>query len=238
MFSKPTSVTYISNGFHSTGKDKHFGVDFAENGINAIRASADGTVTRSYYSASYGECIMILHQISGQEYETVYAHLKSGSRKVKVGDSVKKGQVIGSMGSTGDSTGQHLHFELHVGRWNVLKSNAVNPLPYFETDTKATTSNNKEYIVKAGDTLYQISRKYNTTIKVLSAYNQIENPNLLKVGQKIKIPSTQAVYYVVKKGDTVSQIAKMFHTSVGKVKEWNQLRDVNKIYPGQKLRVG
>lgn len=93
MFSKPTSVTYISNGFHSTGKDKHFGVDFAENGINAIRASADGTVTRSYYSASYGECIMILHQISGQVYETVYAHLKSGSRKVKVGDSVKKDKL-------------------------------------------------------------------------------------------------------------------------------------------------
>ncbi|MCM3364365.1 LysM peptidoglycan-binding domain-containing protein [Niallia sp. MER TA 168] len=75
-------------------------------------------------------------------------------------------------------------------------------------------------------------------MKVLAAYNQIANPNLIKVGQKIKIPSTQAVYYVVKKGDTVSQIAKTFHTSVSKIEKWNQLKDVNKIYPGQKLRVG
>ncbi|CAI9388814.1 LysM peptidoglycan-binding domain-containing protein [Bacillus sp. T2.9-1] len=89
-----------------------------------------------------------------------------------------------------------------------------------------------------GDTLYEISRKYKTTIKVLTTYNQIANPNLIKVGQKIKIPSTQAVYYVVKKGDTVSQIAKTFHTSVSKIEKWNQLKDVNKIYPGQKLRVG
>ncbi|MGO5011134.1 LysM peptidoglycan-binding domain-containing protein [Niallia sp. Sow4_A1] len=238
MFLKPTSVTYISNGFRSTGKDKHFGIDFAQNGINAIRACADGKVTKSYFSTSYGECIMILHNISGKEYETVYAHLKSGSRKVKVGEYVKKGQVIGIMGNTGDSTGQHLHFELHIGRWNNNKTNAVNPLPYFESDTEAIPSSNNEYIVKKGDTLYEISRKYKTTIKVLAAYNQIANPNLIKVGQKIKIPSTQAVYYVVKKGDTVSQIAKTFHTSVSKIEKWNQLKDVNKIYPGQKLRVG
>ncbi|CAM5582815.1 MULTISPECIES: LysM peptidoglycan-binding domain-containing protein [Niallia] len=238
MFSKPTSVTYISNEFRATGKNMHFGIDFAHNGVNAIKACADGIVSRSYYSASYGECIMILHKISGQEYETVYAHLKRGSRKVKVGDYVKKGQVIGIMGSTGESTGQHLHFELHIGRWNINKSNAVNPLPYFESDSNTTPSRNTEYIVKKGDTLYQISRKYETTIKVLRAFNQIENQDIINVGQKIKIPSQKAVYYVVKKGDTVSRIAKNFHTSAGKIKEWNQLKNVDKIYPGQKLRVG
>lgn len=94
MFSKPTSVTYISNEFRATGKNMHFGIDFAHNGINAIKACADGIVSRSYYSASYGECIMILHKISGQEYETVYAHLKRGSRKVKVGDYVKKDKLL------------------------------------------------------------------------------------------------------------------------------------------------
>ncbi len=157
---------------------------------------------------------------------------------MKVGDYVKKGQVIGIMGSTGESTGQHLHFELHIGRWNINKSNAVNPLPYFESDSNTTPSRNTEYIVKKGDTLYQISRKYETTIKVLRAFNQIENQDIINVGQKIKIPSQKAVYYVVKKGDTVSRIAKNFHTNAGKIKEWNQLKNVDKIYPGQKLRVG
>lgn len=238
MFSRPTTVANITNGFNPSGNTKHFGVDFAQNGTNLITASADGTVTRSYYSTSYGECIMILHEVNGQVYETVYAHLRSGSRNVKVGDYVKKGQVIGIMGNTGNSTGQHLHFELHEGRWNDAKSNAVNPLDYFGTDSKVIVSNIIEYTVKTGDTLYQISKKYNITVQALSAYNNIAIENVIKPGQKLKIPSINPIYYEVKKGDTVSNIANEFHTSVEKIKEWNQLKDINKIYPGQKLRVG
>jgi len=235
---RPTTVANITNRFQPTGNNKHFGVDFAQKGTNLITASADGTVTRSYYSTSYGECIMILHEVNGQVYETVYAHLQSSSRKVKVGDYVKKGQAIGIMGNTGNSSGQHLHFELHEGRWNDAKSNAVNPLDYFVTESKPTVSDNIEYTVKPGDTLYQISKKYNTTVQALSDYNNISKTNVIKPGQKIKIPSTKALYYEIKKGDTISKIAKEFHTSVEKIKEWNELQDINKIYPGQKLRVG
>ncbi|WP_445669116.1 LysM peptidoglycan-binding domain-containing protein [Niallia sp. FSL W8-0635] len=238
MFSKPTTVANITNKFNPSGNNKHFGVDYAQKGTNIITASADGTVTRSYYSTSYGECIMILHEINGQIYETVYAHLKSGSRKVKVGEYVKKGQAIGLMGNTGNSTGQHLHFELHEGRWNDAKSNAVNPLDYFVTDPIAPVSNNIEYTVNKGDTLYQISKSYNTTVQELSAYNNIAKDYVIKPGQKLKIPSKNSIYYEVKKGDTISNIAKEFHTSVEKIKEWNQIKDINKIYPGQKLRVG
>jgi murein DD-endopeptidase MepM/ murein hydrolase activator NlpD len=50
------------------------------------------------------------------------------TRFVSSGAVVKKGQQIGIMGSTGDSTGQHLHFELHRGQWNASKSNAINPV--------------------------------------------------------------------------------------------------------------
>lgn len=109
---------------------KHHGTDFAQPGTHNIKAAASGTVTRSYRSTSYGECVFILHNIRGQQFESVYAHMRAGSRRVNVGQKVKQGQVIGIMGSTGNSTGQHLHFELHKGRWNINKTNSVNPLNY------------------------------------------------------------------------------------------------------------
>ncbi len=56
--------------------------------------------------------------------------MRSGSRTVKEGDSVTQGQTIGVMGETGQAYGQHLHFEMHKGGWNINKSNAVNPLDY------------------------------------------------------------------------------------------------------------
>lgn len=51
-----------------------------------------------------------------------------GSRRVQVGDVVKKGQIIGLMGNTGRSFGAHLHFELHHGKWNPAKSNSIDPI--------------------------------------------------------------------------------------------------------------
>ncbi|HWO78116.1 MAG TPA: M23 family metallopeptidase [Bacillus sp. (in: firmicutes)] len=128
----PTDVTRVTSGFRTSARPNHFGVDFAAPGTHEIYAAADGTVSRSYISSSYGEVIFIVHVIDGQTWETVYAHMREGSRRVMEGDRVRQGQVIGIMGNTGDSTGQHLHFELHKGRWNINKTNAVDPLPYLQ----------------------------------------------------------------------------------------------------------
>lgn len=106
----------------------HKGIDIAKRGTVPIVAAADGVVARSYYSNSYGNAVFISHSINGQLYTTVYAHMRT--RLVSSGQVVKQGQLIGYMGSTGDSTGQHLHFEVHKGPWNPARSNAVNPLSY------------------------------------------------------------------------------------------------------------
>jgi murein DD-endopeptidase MepM/ murein hydrolase activator NlpD len=128
-FMRPCIGTITSKFGKRWGKF-HYGVDIAAKGLVPIVAAADGVVTRSYYSSTYGEVIMIRHNIGGKIYETVYAHMRKGSRKYQAGQYVKKGAVIGYMGSTGRSTGQHLHFEIHVGGWNTRKSNAVDPLQF------------------------------------------------------------------------------------------------------------
>ncbi len=125
-WTKP-AVGTLTSGLGMRWGSFHAGIDIANKVSVPILAAADGVVIRSYYSSSYGNCIFISHYNNGQVYTTVYAHMNT---RLVSGGAVKKGQQIGTMGNTGDSTGQHLHFELHVGEWNAAKSNAVNPLNY------------------------------------------------------------------------------------------------------------
>lgn len=127
VFTKPADGR-ITSGFRPPHRPNHHGVDIAKTGTVPIVAAADGVVIRSYYSPSYGETVFISHYIDGQTYTTVYAHMRRHSRAVSEMQTVKKGQFIGYMGNTGQSFGQHLHFELHRGAWNQAKSNAINPV--------------------------------------------------------------------------------------------------------------
>jgi hypothetical protein len=116
---------------HPIRKEKswHQGVDIAQTGNIPIHAAADGVVTRNQVLGTYGNVVMIVHKIDGATYETNYAHLKYGSKMI-VGQRVKKGELIAYMGNTGSSTAQHLHFEIHKGRWETGQPNAVDPLLY------------------------------------------------------------------------------------------------------------
>ncbi|PGM87602.1 SH3 domain-containing protein [Bacillus cereus] len=127
VFKFPTQGK-ISSTFDMRWEQMHYGIDIAAQGNVSIQAAAAGKVVKSYYSASYGNVVFIAHQINGKLYTTVYAHMKD--RTVQAGDQVQTGQLVGHMGNTGHSYGQHLHFELHNGEWNFEKTNAVNPLPY------------------------------------------------------------------------------------------------------------
>ncbi len=86
----------------------HYGLDIANEPGTPVYATAAGTVTTTDYETSYGKRIIIKH---GNGYETLYGHLYS--YLVRSGDQVIKGQIIGLMGSSGISTGPHLHYEVH-----------------------------------------------------------------------------------------------------------------------------
>ena len=89
----------------------HRGTDFAARSGTPIMASGSGTVTRARWCGGGGNCVKIKHNST---YETIYAHMKAFAKGIKEGRKVKQGQIIGYVGSTGMSTGPHLHYEVIV----------------------------------------------------------------------------------------------------------------------------
>jgi len=103
------------------GHRMHSGVDFAAPKGTAIHATADGVVVSAKRESGYGNTVRIRHAFG---FETVYAH--QTKLRVKAGQKVSRGEQIGDMGSTGRSTGVHLHYEVH------LHGRPVNPMTYLE----------------------------------------------------------------------------------------------------------
>ncbi|WP_299132193.1 DUF5930 domain-containing protein [uncultured Amaricoccus sp.] len=103
------------------GRRKHAGVDFAAPKGTPILATADGVVVAAERESGYGNVVRIRHELG---FETVYAH--QSKIRVHVGQRVSRGEQIGDMGSTGRSTGVHLHYEVHVN------GTAVDPMTFLE----------------------------------------------------------------------------------------------------------
>lgn len=124
LLKTPVNGARLSSGF---GRRKHpvlgytkmhKGTDFAAPSGTPIFAAGDGVVQRANRFSSFGNYIKIKHN---GEYQTAYAHLKGFAKGIHAGARVKQGQVIGYIGTTGRSTGPHLHYEVHVN------GKAVNP---------------------------------------------------------------------------------------------------------------
>jgi murein DD-endopeptidase MepM/ murein hydrolase activator NlpD len=114
-------------GFCSTF---HEGVDFTPGAGVAIQAIADGVVSKvEFDSGGLGNNVTIDHNINGQKVQSVYGHMLTGSVRMVVGQMVKVTDEVGQVGSTGASTGAHLHLEIHLNNTPVdpfawLKANA------------------------------------------------------------------------------------------------------------------
>jgi murein DD-endopeptidase MepM/ murein hydrolase activator NlpD len=109
----PLTSYVLGRGLWDSGY--HQGVDLLAPGGQPIFAAAAGVVSTSSESfGGYGVGIVIEHVINGQKVSTTYGHMTYGSRQVQAGDTVAAGQLIGLVGSTGSSTANHLHFEVHI----------------------------------------------------------------------------------------------------------------------------
>ena len=107
----------------------HKGLDFTAPEGTPVYATGDGVVSQAYFSSSYGKVIFIDHNY---DYETRYAHLSAFA--VQQGDKIKRGEIIGYVGNTGNSVSDHLHYEV------LFNGIQVNPINFFQRDL-----NNKEY---------------------------------------------------------------------------------------------
>lgn len=116
----PTKGT-ISSPYGKRGSGFHTGIDIANKKGTTVSAAAGGTVKSAGWSGGYGYCIIVDH---GNGMKTRYAHLSKIN--CKVGDSVSRGEKIGEVGSTGNSTGPHLHFEV------IINGSTKNPINYLK----------------------------------------------------------------------------------------------------------
>jgi len=92
----------------------HNGVDFTPGSGTPIYAVADGVVKESEFGGSFGQHVYLDHVIDGKKVESIYGHMITGSSPLVAGQTVKVGDLIGLVGSTGASTGAHLHLEIHL----------------------------------------------------------------------------------------------------------------------------
>jgi murein DD-endopeptidase MepM/ murein hydrolase activator NlpD len=196
-----------------------------------IEAPYDGVVVEARKSTAagggFGNFVRLQHKINGEYYTTTYAHMVDGSIKVKPGQKIEAGTPIGKMGSTGMSTGKHLHWELQKGKtyaWNDKGLNFIEPIAFFDalikleaikgTATHVTPADapaapapvhgrkpaprkpapapvpasvSGTYTVVKGDNLTRIASRNGTTVAELVKINSIKNPNLIRVGQVIKL---------------------------------------------------
>jgi murein DD-endopeptidase MepM/ murein hydrolase activator NlpD len=195
----------ITSSFGPRWGRMHFGLDIdLETGDN-VMAAFEGMVRISQYHASYGNVVVIRH---ANGLETLYAHLSQ--RKVKPGDRVESGAIVGLGGNTGRSYGSHLHFEIRFMGEAIDPNLVVDPgkhclrdwefaldkkhFDYTKTapvDPKAiaarkATTAKKYHTVKKGETLSSISRAHGTTVDVMCKLNSIKKSSKLKLGQKIR----------------------------------------------------
>ena len=131
----------MTQGFGSNayyGNKDHLGVDYS--GVASfVTAITDGEVVDIFtgYGYGYGNTVILRHVIEGTEIFTLYGHMENNSLKVKVGDFVAAGQVLGTMGSTGESSGAHVHISV-FGMKN-YKPKTI-PAGYYNTTFSNTAS--------------------------------------------------------------------------------------------------
>lgn len=231
----------------------HHGIDIAAATGTDTFVVEDGVVSKSYYSSSYGHVIFVKHPTG---FETVYAHLSE--RLVEEGQEVKKGSVIGKVGNTGRSRGAHLHFEVHMGDWNVEKTNSINPLHALDVSvlidgevSQAMAEKKHEEKVALLENVMQeeqvaewnISGKeaeqlLSTSVIVSSKdYNVDELEELTEQEKPVEDSlEDQTVMVEVIKGMTLWSLSEKYDVSVSSIKEWNQLAS-DTILIGQELKI-
>lgn len=227
---------------YGTRNGTHKGIDIAGAPGTPVYAVDGGKVSKSYYSSTYGHVVFIEHP---NQLETVYAHLRK--RYVREGQVVNKGDMIGEMGSTGDSSGSHLHFEVHKYKWTADKKNAVDPMLALENVQRGESVQAMKKVEKNGRVMAaatEFSREESSEEKVEKPAGSREMTVKDRGNGEKEPPQTgnefasgvkvDKIIHFVRPGENLTVIAKQYDSSVKHIQEANNLQS-DKIYSGQKL---
>ena len=224
---------YTSNYY--SGTKFHRGIDIHSVGDDTIYSAFSGTVTAIFNSCehvsnpnncthknSWGNCIQIKSD-DGKVY-AIYGHLKQNSMLVVTGDKVQKGQPIASMGSSGNSSGKHLHFELRTNPGDYNTSINVNP----------TNANENNGLVNYSTTGYLTSEKKTLTIYYHANGGTIADP--IVIGTNYKVSTTDGTWAYARSGPgtSYSQIDGFAPGSIVTVIETKKMSD----YTWGKIKYG
>lgn len=201
---------------------RHQGVDLPLTKGDPVMAAFDGKVRISKWSKGYGNLVVIRHT---NGLETFYGHLSE--RKVEEGDWVSAGEVVGLGGSTGRSTGPHLHFETRY------RGYAFDPqwLIDFETGT-----------LRHG--VFNLRKKYlSSSSNYVPESEDVEEEILIAEGEERAEAARKAAeeaamkYHTIRSGDTLGAIARKYGTTVNQICKWNNITPKTTLRIGRKIRV-
>jgi murein DD-endopeptidase MepM/ murein hydrolase activator NlpD len=228
---KVTSI--MGNRIHPVTKEPkhHNGTDiWSKHEPCWIEAPYDGTVVESRKSTAagggFGNFVRILHKINGEYYTTTYAHMQDGTLKVKPGQKIEAGTPLGKMGSTGMSTGKHLHWELQKGKtyaWNNTGKNYIEPIAFFDALIKLEAINGTAKEESAPD--------------APPAPAPVHSPAPKAKAPAPAKPATTGSTYTVKAGDNLTRIASRHGTTVAALVKLNGIKNANAINVGQVLKL-
>lgn len=175
----------------------HNGIDIDLEVWDPVHSAFAGVVRVAKFYKGYGRVVVVRHY---NGLETLYAHLHRFS--VKTGDIIEAGDVIGLGGSSGNSTGSHLHFEVRFQgvpikpssiinfRSHTVKKNVISLQKsgaFLAIAPENETGNKKIYVVKPGDYLYKIAAQFGTSVDKICKLNNIQSKSHLMTGQKLII---------------------------------------------------
>ena len=193
-----------------------------------IEAPFDATVVEARKSTAagggFGNFVTLSHKINGEDYVTVYAHMLDDSIKVTPGQKITAGTPLGKMGSTGMSTGKHLHWELQKAKkyaWNATGLNFIEPVAFFDALIKLEAVKGTAKVETAPDAPAAPAPVHGASTPA-----------------PVAAPAAPAGTYTVVRGDNLTRIAARYGTTVAKLVEINGIKNANLINVGQVLKLG
>ena len=203
----------ITSRFGWRNRRAHKGIDIDLITGDEVVSVLDGIVRFARYNSGHGKTIIVRHY---NGLETVYAHLSS--YKVKVNDTVRRGQILGKGGATGNARGSHLHLIVNY------KGIAINPEYLFDFTGTNKIRANELWVTQRWTAPYYHSSRRRTKLELLKTKDEA-----------IASLTKEKTIYIVKRGDTLSRISRRNNVSIRSICIANNIKSTSVLRVGQKL---